>query len=331
MKVYKTTIVFIILNLLIIIGIILIAFPLKKTIINSLGNSKITNALYGADDIWKETVKINKIAFDSEIGEVKEEKSSMNEYEKAILTKSDGNENYKLINLKVDGMAAYMAVIYDPTKVQLIHAKKFNTSNSSGAETIMSMCKRYGGTVCINGGKFEDYGVGSDIPKGYLIDDGKVIWPANGKDTTIGQIIGFTKEGKLKLLKTTAKVAIEEEGIVDALQFGPFLIQDGKEIVLKEYDIGGYLKASRVAIAQRADGIVLFLVADGLHGSGATIKSMTKTLLQYGAVTAANLDGGASSQLIVKGKLINNPVNIYGQSLAPGRSVVSGFGVIFDK
>ena len=30
----------------------------------------------------------------------------------------------------------------------------------------MSMCKRYGGTVCINGSKFEDEGVGSDIPKG---------------------------------------------------------------------------------------------------------------------------------------------------------------------
>ena len=216
------------------------------------------------------------------------------------------------------------------SKIQLVHAKKFNTANSSGAETIMSMCKRYGGTVCVNGGKFVDYGVGSDTPVGYLIDDGKVIWPTDGKDTTKGKIIGFTKDGKLKLLETTAKVAIEEEGIVDALQFGPFLIQDGKEITLKDYDIGGYMRASRVAIAQRADGIVLFLVADGVHGSGATIKSMVKTLLQYGAYTAANLDGGASSQLVINNKLINKPVNIYGQSMAPGRKVVSGFGVVFN-
>ena len=327
MKIYKTTIVFIILNILLITGIVLVLFPLKKNIINS--NSKLAYALYSNEDIWSETVKISKVSYESELGEIKEE-TDMNEYEKAILTKSDGNENYKLINLKVDGMAAYLAVIYDPSKIQLVHAKKFNTANSSGAETIMSMCKRYGGTVCVNGGKFVDYGVGSDTPVGYLIDDGKVIWPTDGKDTTKGKIIGFTKEGKLKLLETTAKVAIEEEGIVDALQFGPFLIQDGKEITLKDYDIGGYMRASRVAIAQRADGIVLFLVADGVHGSGATIKSMVKTLLQYGAYTAANLDGGASSQLVINNKLINKPVNIYGQSMAPGRKVVSGFGVVFN-
>ena len=327
MKIYKTTIVFIILNILLITGIVLVLFPLKKNIINS--NSKLAYALYSNEDIWSETVKISKVSYKSELGEIKEE-TDMNEYEKAILTKSDGNENYKLINLKVDGMAAYLAVIYDPSKIQLVHAKKFNTANSSGAETIMSMCKRYGGTVCVNGGKFVDYGVGSDTPVGYLIDDGKVIWPTDGKDTTKGKIIGFTKEGKLKLLETTAKVAIEEEGIVDALQFGPFLIQDGKEITLKDYDIGGYMRASRVAIAQRADGIVLFLVADGVHGSGATIKSMVKTLLQYGAYTAANLDGGASSQLVINNNLINKPVNIYGQSMAPGRKVVSGFGVVFN-
>lgn len=329
MKLYKTTIVFIIINVLLITGIILVLFPLKKNIINSLGNSRLVYTLYNSDDIWRESVKINKASYDLELGEIKDG-NKINEYEKAIITKDNDNENYKLINLKVDGMSAYLAVIYDPSKIQLIHTKKFNTPNSSGAETIMSMCKRYGGTVCINGGKFEDYGVGSDIPKGYLIDDGKVIWPENGKDTSKGQIIGFTKEGKLKLLQTTAKEAIEEEGIVDALQFGPFLIKDGKEITLKEYDIGGYMKASRVAIAQRADGIVLFLIADGLHGSGATIKSMTKTLLQYGAVTAANLDGGASSQLVINGKLINKPVNIFGQSMAPGRKVVSGFGVVFE-
>ena len=329
MKIYKTTIVFIIINILLITGIILVLFPLKNSIINSLGNSKLVYALYNDDDIWQKSVKINKTSCDLDVKEIKNEENSISEYEKAIITKTDGNENYKLINLKVDGMAAYLAVIYDPSTIELIHSKKFNTGNSQ--ETIMSMCKRYGGTVCINGGKFRDYGVGSDIPKGYLIDDGKVIWPADGKDTSKGSIIGFTKDGKLKLLETTAKEAIEEEGILEALQFGPFLIQDGKEIKLDDYEIGGYLKASRVAIAQREDGVLLFLVADGVHGAGATIKSMIKTLLQYGAVTAANLDGGASSQMVINGKLINKPVNVFGESLAPGRKVVSGFGVVFGK
>lgn len=38
------------------------------------------------------------------------------------------------------------------------------------------MCKRYNGLVCINGGGFVDYGMGSDIPIGYIIKDGEVIW-----------------------------------------------------------------------------------------------------------------------------------------------------------
>ena len=55
---------------------------------------------------------------------------------------------------------------------------------------------------------------------------------------------------------------------------------------------------------------------------------ITDTLLNYGAYNAANLDGGASSQLAINGELINNPKNIYGQTVVGGRSVVSGFGLI---
>lgn len=45
---------------------------------------------------------------------------------------------------------------------------------------------------------------------------------------------------------------------------------------------------------------------------------------------AANLDGGASSSLVIKGKLINNPLNIYGQPVnyGRGRGVVTGFGLV---
>ena len=72
MKIYKTTIVFIILNILLITGIVLILFPLKKNIINS--NSKLAYALYSSEDIWSETVKISKVSYTSELGELKEEK-----------------------------------------------------------------------------------------------------------------------------------------------------------------------------------------------------------------------------------------------------------------
>ena len=190
------------------------------------------------------------------------------------------------------------------------------------------MCKRYKDNVCINGGRFVDYGTGSDTPVGYIIDDGKVIWPKDGKDTSKGKIIGFTEDNRLVLMNTTAKDAIKA-GVMEALEFGPFLIVNGEDTKITNYAIGGYIGASRVAIAQRKDGIVMFLVADGTHGNGATIKGMRDTLKKYGAYNAANLDGGASSQLVINGKIINDPRNIYGESMGDGRRVVSGFGVKF--
>ena len=97
---------------------------------------------------------------------------------------------------------------------------------------------------------------------------------------------------------------------------------------VSEGAVGGFKGAARVAIAQRKDGIVLFLVTEGNHSSGPTMGDITDTLLNYGAYNAANLDGGASSQLAINGELINNPKNIYGQTVVGGRSVVSGFGLI---
>lgn len=326
-KIYKTTIVFLVLDIVFVALIFLINGPLCNNLINKLYNSKIVYSLWDSDTVWQNLVGTSNYLYGSDvIKEIKNEEV-INQYEKEILTKDKNNENYKLINLKIDGYPAYMVVIYDPTKIELVHTKTFDTGTSQ--ENIMSMCKRYKGTICINGGKFVDYGVGSDTPVGYLIDDGKVIWPKDGNDTKKGKIIGFTDKGRLTLMNTSAKEAIAA-GVKEALQFGPFLIVDGVEQKLSDYAIGGFMGASRVAVAQREDGIVLFLVADGNHGAGATIKSMISTFKKYGAYNAANLDGGASSQLVIKGKLINNPKNIYGESMGDGRKVVSGFGVVFD-
>ena len=58
------------------------------------------------------------------------------------------------------------------------------------------------------------------------------------------------------------------------------------------------------------------------------MNDLIEIMERYGAYNAANLDGGASSQLAINGELINNPKNIYGQSVVGGRAVVSGFGLI---
>ena len=248
-----------------------------------------------------------------------------NEYERAVLVKDEENDDYKYIPIKVAGYDAHLVVIYDPSKIHLITSKKFNTGSSM--ESILNMCKRLNGKVCINGGRFLDLtGWGSDTPKGILIKDKKVIWSDEGENKK-ADLVGFTDDNKLLLINATAKDAISR-GMRDALEFGPFLMVNGQVQKFDPNSAGGYGRAARVAIAQRKDDIVLFLVTEGMHQKGPTFDELIETLSLYGAYNIANLDGGASSQLVINNKLINDPKNIYGQTVVGGRKVVSGFGLL---
>lgn len=248
-----------------------------------------------------------------------------NEYDEAILKREDGNEDYKYLTVKVGKYNAHMVAIYNPGDVKLITSKSFNTG--AGQETVLKMCKRYGGLVCINGGGFKDPdGWGSDIPLGYVIKDGEVIW---AEDNSKQNIIGLTEDHKLLLVNATGEEAIAM-GMRDGLQFGPFLIVNGETIKYNSA-AGGYDRAARVVIAQRKDGVILFLATEGTHGSGPTLKEVVDTLVLYGAYNAANLDGGTSSQMVIKDKLVNNPKNVFGQAVTGGRRVVTGFGLIKES
>ena len=74
---------------------------------------------------------------------------------------------------------------------------------------------------------------------------------------------------------------------------------------------GGWGYGARTAIGQRKDGIVLMLVVDSneFRTKGASIKDLAEIMQKYGAVNAANLDGGTSSALVINNKLINDPIN----------------------
>ena len=296
--------------------IILSSIDSNKWLVYTLYSEKtISKVINNKNQVKLENTKdLDKIVVESKPLQIIE-----SEYEEAILTKD--NDDYKLLNITVGGYKAYLVAIYDPSKVQLIHSKTFNTG--TGQEKIKDMCARSGGIVCVNGGMFVDNGLGSDIPMGYLIKNGKIIWSDNEAPANL---IGFTKDNKLLLVNATGEEAIKM-GMRDALEFGPFLIVNGKSI---EYNssVGGYSRAARVAIAQRRDGTVLFLVTEGTHAFGPNMGEVIDTLKKYGAYNAANLDGGTSSQLAINGELINNPKNIYGQAVVGGRAVVSGFGLI---
>ena len=288
---------------------------LAKVFYNDKTIEKVMNSNYFIE--IKEKVKLDDVIIDTS-----PKASYDNKYDEEILTRTPGNEDYKIINIKVGISKGYLIAIYDPKKVSLIRAKKFNVGTYG--EQVTAMCNRYNASVCINGGGFEDFGTGSDIPLGYVIDEGKIVWPETGWDNNRGNLIGFNNDGKLLLLADSTGNEAIEAGMVGGLEFGPFLIVNGKPIEIVGDPWG---KSPRVAIGQRKDGVVLFLVIDGENYiDGASLGDVVDVLTKYGAYNAANLDGGHSSSLAINGKLYNNPPSIAKRQ--GGRYVVTGFGLL---
>ena len=233
-----------------------------------------------------------------------------NEYEKEILTKDEGNDLYKIIDIKRKGIKGKMAVIYDPSHVKLGISKGTGINvDSSYGQFITTIASRYNAVIAINAGGFfdPDWNSTGGVPHGVVISEGKLI-ANNARANSSGGIIGFTNDNKLVLSRMTADQALKA-GIRDAVDFGPFLIVNGKSSYINGN--GGWGEAPRTAIAQREDGIVLLLVIDGRQVGypGADMNQLSQILLDYGAINAANLDGGTSTAMELNGEIISNPRN----------------------
>lgn len=224
-------------------------------------------------------------------------------YEEEIL-KRDKDAIYKLIPVSGKGYKGTLVAIYDASRVKLGVSKQLGVTG----QKISKMAQEQDALVAINASGFDDpnwMGNGGN-PSGIVIQNGKIIHrgPATGFG---GGIIGFNQDNVLVLTRKSGEEALKM-GIRDAIQFGPFLIVNGQPAFMKGN--GGWGIAPRSAIAQRKDGIVLFLVVDGRQTNtlGIDMVEMTKILQNYGAYNASNLDGGSSTALVVEGKLYNKPV-----------------------
>lgn len=296
--------------------VLLLTFAFQDNIKNYMIQKRFQNNEYESSNDYQKITFNNSLIIDTN-----EEKVYDNKYEAEIQNRGENND-YKIIDLTVANNKGWLVVVYDPSDVHIMKSRAFKTPNNDGKENIIDMTKRYGATIGVNGGGFYDDGkVSKDIPFGYIIENGKVIYKSHNRES---DIIGMSNDNKLMLVHATGEKAVEM-GMRDGLEFGPFLIIDGKrQTNLKP------TKAARNMIAQRDDGIILFLVTDGLSYSGITFNEGIDVLEKYGATTAANLDGGASTQLVVNGELLNSPKNALGIPIPKGRTVVNGWGVFID-
>ncbi|MCR4936210.1 MAG: phosphodiester glycosidase family protein [Oscillospiraceae bacterium] len=213
------------------------------------------------------------------------------------------------INLELVTGANYrgtMMVVQDPGRVFVGTPDQFGGVGL----TLQSMIAKYGAVGGINAGAFEDpngTGLGG-IPEGIVISNGELVW---GSPASVTTVIGFDGGGILHVGRMSAQDALDR-GIQTACSFGPALIVNGEPVSSTEISSSGV--NPRTAIGQRADGAVLLLVIDGrqVNSLGAGMSDLISVMLEYGAVNAANLDGGSSSKLYYQGKFINDGVAVTG-------------------
>lgn len=202
-----------------------------------------------------------------------------------------------------------MMVVYDPSRVFVGISGKFGLEEQG--KTLPDLYASYDNIVgAINGGGFDDrpgHMTGGE-PWGIVMSEGEVLWGTPMYYTW--DTIGITWDNKLVVGNMTVQAAVDM-GVRDAVKFGPILIVNGEPV--EALGDGSGLNP-RTAIGQRADGAMLLLTIDGRQSNslGASLADVRDVMLDFGAVNAANLDGGSSTSMMFNGEIINQSASLIG-------------------
>ena len=217
---------------------------------------------------------------------------------------------------------AKMLIIKDPAQVEVGSTYPWSTYGQELGEIV----ENAGAVAGVNGGLYESTGNQGGSPLGIVVQQGEITY--NSPSGYAGlYLIGLNNDNILiikdisGMSKSEFASYAEEAGIRDAVAFQDessdasnhfvSLIINGEARTL---DGTGSGANPRTAIGQRADGAILLLVTDGRGTSGhlgATASDLIAIMQEYGAVNAANLDGGSSSSMYYNGEYEMTSVTFY--------------------
>ena len=230
--------------------------------------------------------------------------SSLNELpqqDKNVVDTNGAKGEITVENVSVGLARGTLMRIPDPSRID-IAVCDYVGNNGMTLDKLMLLEKAVAG---INAGAYadKDGSARGSVPDGVIVKNGEITYIM--EDSEDFCIIGFDKNNYLTVSYAKTAEEINAMNLRCAVSFGPPLIINGAGMIKES----GTSLQPRTAIAQCADGSVLFLVLDGRQPSsaGATLKNVQELLLEYGAVTAANLDGGSSAAMIYKDELLNSP------------------------
>lgn len=254
-------------------------------------------------------------------------KNSLQELEGEVdteLINVDSNKNKEIEIVEIAGSNYYgkLMIIPDPSKVSVATTYPFTSEYGKNLDVIVNENDAIAG---VNGGIYVSSGNKGGKPMGLVVSNGKIVYNDNYRAGYY--LIGFDESNILRILslegmsKTEIAKLVETEKIRDCVTFQEEasdannhfvkLIINGEKRVAKGLGSGAN---PRTAIGQRADGAVLFLVTDGRGANGhlgATANDLIEVMEKYGAVNAANLDGGSSSTMYYNGEYLMTSVTFY--------------------
>ena len=226
---------------------------------------------------------------------------------------ADCPDGIRIIDVIGSTFRGKLMLVRDPSRVYLATSSDFK-GDAPGLR-IREMSAREGCAAVINAGGFSDPGGNGEgnKPNGLTFSHGVKYW---GSNTTVYDcFIGFNEDNVLVVGSMSASQAMDMK-IRDGVSFGPALVVNG-EMQPFSKNAGGY--NPRTCIGQRADGVVMLLAVDGRQPSsiGATYAQLAALMYEYGAVNAANLDGGSSTYMLYNGEVQNVSSSLYGQRKQP--------------
>lgn len=208
----------------------------------------------------------------------------------------------------------YMMLVHNPDDLSVAINPNFATGGAG--PSLDEYTQYYQAEGALNAGGFEDVGGQGNggFASGIVIHDGQLI---SGDPAGYWDMIGITYTNRLICMKATGQQMLDW-GVKDCVTFGPVFLNQ-YEVVYQDGDGQYPMINPRSAIGQTEDGTFLLLAVDGRGPSsfGARYEDILKIMQDYGAITAANLDGGNSTAMIWDGSYVNTPVAMEGSRNLP--------------
>lgn len=234
----------------------------------------------------------------------------------------DAEDNIEIIEISGRTFFATLMIVKDPSTVSVATTYPFGEYGV----TLDQLVKDNGAVAGINGGIYNSYNNSGGYPFGVVVSGGVIVRNVPNELTGL-VLIGLTEDNILQIVDlegmtaADAEAMIKEKKIRDAVTFQEESSDVNNHFVqlvingeAREMNGMGSGLNPRTAIGQRADGALLLLVTDGRGASGhlgASAADLISIMMEYGAVNAANLDGGSSSCMYYEDDYLMSSVTFY--------------------